>query len=185
MKTLVVVDCQNDFIDGSLACLNAKEAVENIISVINTENFDRVVYSLDWHRPTNNSFEINGGVWPVHCVADSKGAKLSCKFDKINNDKFKPKKENLYKKGMYDKVEEYSAYNAMNVKEERIHEIETDEFIVCGIASEFCIRETVLELFNNGKKVSLYLDGVGYVNKEDHEKNIQDLKDKGIQICEY
>ncbi len=182
MKTLIVVDAQNDFIDGSLACENSENAVENIVKKINYDDFDKVVYSMDAHSFTNKSFSVNGGIWPVHCVEGEKGGELSSKFDTVENEVFKPAKSNIYKKGKNDEVEEYSAYYAKNSDGESISDLKSDEFIVCGLASEYCVRETILELKNNGKNVKMFLDGVGYVSKEDHLKNIEELKNMGIEI---
>lgn len=177
MKTLIVVDCQNDFISGSLACLNAEEAVEYIVKYIN-DNDVRVVYSCDWHSEYNKSFEINGGIWPVHCVENTWGAELSEKFKEVKYTDQSPIPDNIYKKGQDDKVEEYSAYYAQNPKGEKIADIEAEEFIVAGIASEYCVRETVLELLKNGKNVSILKEGLGYVDKEEHDKNLETLKEK-------
>lgn len=182
MKTLVVVDCQNDFISGSLACLKSKEAVENIVSEINKNLYDRVVYSMDYHSPNNKSFEINGGIWPVHCVAEEEGSFLSQEFEKIKEIKFKPQAENIYKKGLNDDIEEYSAYYAKDSRGNSISEIESEEFVICGLASEYCVRETILEFQKNNKNVSFYLKGTGYVNERDHEENVIDLKNRGIKF---
>ncbi|MDO5648973.1 MAG: isochorismatase family protein [Gallicola sp.] len=178
MKTLIVIDCQNDFITGNLACLQAEEAVENIVKFINEEDVD-VVYSCDWHSENNHSFEKNGGIWPVHCVENTWGAELSHKFKEIKYVDQSPIPGNIYKKGLKDEVEEYSAYYAENLKGEKIADIESEEYIVAGIASEFCVRETVLELLKKGKKVSVLKEALGYVNKEEHEKNLKDLEEKG------
>ncbi|RVU55703.1 isochorismatase family protein [Anaerosphaera multitolerans] len=182
MKTLVVVDCQKDFIDGSLACIKSKEAVNNIVKKINSGAFDKVVYSMDYHSPENKSFEINGGIWPVHCVAGEEGSLLSEEFSKIENENHRPNEDNIYKKGLDDEVEEYSAYYAKNYKGESIDEIISDEFIVCGLASEYCVRETILELEKNGKNVSFYVEGTGYVNEKDHLDNLKELKNRGIEF---
>ena len=85
---------------------------------------------------------------------------------------------NIYKKGQDDKVEEYSAYYAQNPHGEKIADIEAEEFIVAGIASEYCVRETVLELLKNGKNVSILKEGLGYVDKAEHKKNLETLKEK-------
>ncbi|MDO5040711.1 MAG: isochorismatase family protein [Peptoniphilus sp.] len=182
MKTLVVVDAQNDFIDGSLACENSENAIANIVKKINAGDFDKVVYSMDAHSPTNKSFKVNGGIWPVHCVEGEKGAELSSKFDAIENPEFKTTELTVYKKGKDDEVEEYSAYYAKNEAGESISDLKSDEFIVCGLASEYCVRETILEFKNKGKNVKMFLDGVGYVDREDHLKNIEELKNMGIEM---
>ncbi|EFI41583.1 isochorismatase family protein [Peptoniphilus sp. oral taxon 386] len=182
MKTLIVVDCQNDFITGTLSCIGAKDAIKNIVNFINSNEVGEVCYSTDYHNKTNKSFEINGGIWPVHCIAGEFGSEISNDFDEVQNKSFKPLSENLYRKGIDDEVEEYSAYYAKNENGKTIADIVSDEFIVCGLASEYCVRETVLEFLNNGKNVKLFLNGVGYVNEDDHIKNIAELRKLGVEI---
>lgn len=182
MRTLVVVDCQNDFIAGSLACEGSEKAVENIIRYINDKKVDNVVYSADSHSESNKSFFKNGGIWPSHCVKGLWGSELSEEFKKIEDEKLRPNPKNTYLKGENDEVEEYSAYYGKNVDKESLSDVESEEFVICGLASEYCVRETLLEFIKNNKKVSLFLDGVGYVNLTDHENNIDDLRGKKIEI---
>ena len=75
MDSLVIVDCQYDFIDGSLACSGSHEAVAYLINFINRHEME-VLYTSDWHSPANRSFKVNGGIWPIHCVAGEKGSAL-------------------------------------------------------------------------------------------------------------
>lgn len=79
MDSLVIVDCQYDFIDGSLACSGSHEAVAYLIDFINRHEVE-VLYTSDWHSPTNQSFTVNGGIWPIHCVAGEKGSALDRHF---------------------------------------------------------------------------------------------------------
>ena len=72
MDDLIIVDCQYDFIDGTLACAHSHEAVAWLVDFINTHEV-RALYTSDWHSETNGSFKKNGGIWPVHCVAGSEG----------------------------------------------------------------------------------------------------------------
>ena len=62
MDHLIIVDCQYDFIDGSLACSHSREAVRNIIAFANANDVE-CMYTSDWHSKTNKSFKINGGIW--------------------------------------------------------------------------------------------------------------------------
>lgn len=180
-RTLVVVDCQYDFIEGSLACLSANLAVDNIVAFINKENLN-VLYSMDWHSDNHMSFKKNGGKWPVHCVAGDKGAMLSPKFSGISDAAKKPSEKNIFYKGTDDMKEEYSAFFAKNTAGRKLGEVCGSEVIVCGLASEYCVRETVLSLKDAGKKVSVLFSGVGFVNFEEHTKNFADLRKKGISF---
>lgn len=184
MEHLVVVDCQYDFIDGSLACAHSHEAVKYLVDFINTH--DVVVdYTSDWHAPSNHSFKENGGIWPVHCVAGTHGAELAGEFLRDVTDPVKqPSPENRFLKGTDDEVEEYSAFNGKNSKGVALGDVVSRHVYVGGIASEYCVRETVLSLLAAGHIVTLLVPGLGYVSGKDHEKNLADLRQKGVMLIE-
>ena len=176
-KSLIVVDCQYDFIDGSLACINAENAVKNIIDFINENPKLNVYYSCDWHSENNKSFKRHGGIWPDHCVQDKRGSEIHKDFySKIKKRKNRPNPNNIFYKGQDDEVEEYSAFEANNAKGHVLKDVMNQKILVCGIASEYCCRETALEFHKAGKDVEFLSDKVAYVNKDDHEKNLADLK---------
>jgi hypothetical protein len=79
MNTLIVVDMQNDFIniDGKLPVKGAFEALFNIYALIESNEIDKVIFTADWHVPSHESFKLNGGQWPEHCVQFSEGAEGS------------------------------------------------------------------------------------------------------------
>ena len=185
MKSLIVVDCQYDFIDGSLACENAENAVRTIIRYINGNDV-KVLYSMDWHSRDNRSFTVNGGIWPVHCVQGEKGARLHEDFyNLVQEEEKRPNDENRFYKGMDDEVEEYSAYKARNNKQVVLGESLNNEVIVAGIASEYCVRETVLALLEDGRNVGILENGLGYVDLKEHISNLKDLKEKGARIIQH
>ncbi|RFM21682.1 isochorismatase family protein [Clostridium botulinum] len=172
-KSILIIDCQNDFISGSLACDNGEIAVKNIINLLNINKDLKVFYSLDWHSENNKSFRINGGIWPVHCVANRFGAKLEESFYKeLQHKIIHLIIKNIVFKRKNDYIEEYSAYEGENILGNKINEVLDKDVIVCGIASEFCVKETVEDLIRNGFNVELYIDGVAYVNK----KNMKNFK---------
>lgn len=180
---LVVVDCQVDFIRGSLACLEAEEAVDRIVDYINSKDDLQVMYSMDWHSPENGSFLENGGIWPPHCVQGTPGAELDRRFyDCLGEGKHRPGSSNMFRKGTDDLVEEYSAAGAVNEDGVRLDRVPGDRVTVCGIASEYCVRETVLSFLELGKEVTLVTGGLGFVEKEGHSKNLKDLADRGVLL---
>lgn len=207
MNVLIVVDCQYDFIDGALACENAENAVKNIIEYINVNdnknNNLKVFYSADWHNLGHCSFKVNnkGGTWPVHCVAGTRGAEIHKLFySKINNINYRPDKhKNIYYKGCNDDKEQYSAFDAKNSQCEFLHkniDFKHDNIIIAGIASEFCVRETVIAFLDealkqNGDKsanianlnnINILADALAWVNYDAHEKNLKNLALRGVNI---
>lgn len=182
MSQIVVVDCQNDFISGSLACGNADNAVEFIKEYVNSNSDVELFYTADFHPKSHMSFEENGGAWPVHCVENTNGSELSKVFDGILNERLVPNVDNVFLKGRDKDLEEYSAIAAINNKGVKMLELLGDEVIVVGIASEFCVRETVLDLLKEGKRVTVFKDALGYVNKENHIANLDELEKMGVKI---
>ena len=184
MKDILVVDCQYDFIDGTLACAHSVEAVNNIISFINANPGAKVYYSADNHSPKHCSYIPNGGTWPVHCQAGTHGAEIHEAFarDIINPDQ-KPNDSTIYYKGEDDGVEEYSAFEARNKNGERICDVIGHDVIVCGIASEFCVRESVIALQESGRNVEVPAEMLGWVDEAGHRKNIQELSAMGVRVA--
>lgn len=184
MKTLIIVDAQVDFISGSLACKGSDEALKHLVELIESNPDMAVVYTADWHSPTNGSFEKNGGIWPVHCVENTEGAGLYHGFYTLSREDARPNDKNTFKKGLRDDVEEYSACLGTNAAGDVLKEYVTGDILVAGFASEYCVRETLLGLREEGLNAALYLPGVAYVDEKDHEKNLVDLKQRKIPISE-
>lgn len=177
MKEVVIVDCQYDFIDGSMAVANGRETVDNIIEFLDKDT--KVYYTSDFHPQNHVSFENEGGPWPPHCVAGTPGAEIDEKF--YNTD-HAPDDTNIYFKGRDEKYEEYSGFKARNSQDKMLKDVLGDEIIVTGIASEFCVRNTVLDLLKDGKKIIVYENLIGYIDKENHLENLEDLKSKGVEV---
>ena len=179
---LLVIDCQNDFITGSLACINGEKVVKNIKNYIdnNINKLNHIHFSLDSHSYKHCSFIENGGIFPQHCVNGTNGHRL---HDSLNIDSFDLiVKSTKYYKGMKDDVEEFSAFNASKINKfttTKLNEYLTRDVIVCGIATEYCVKETVLDLLDNGFNVKLLTNCLGYVNEKDHIKALKEMEEKG------
>lgn len=184
MKTLIIVDAQVDFISGSLACKGSDEALKHLVELIESNPDMAVVYTADWHKPTNESFKENGGIWPVHCVENTEGACLYKGFYTLPREDARPNEKNIFKKGRCDDVEEYSGCLGTNAAGDVLKEFITGDILVAGFASEYCVRETLMGLREEGLNAALYLPGVAYVDEKDHEKNLADLKKRKIPILE-
>ena len=183
MKELLVVDCQYDFINGTLACGNSDNAVKNIIAFINANPDAKIYYSADYHDIKHCSYKQNGGIWVVHCQAGTHGAEIHEDFySKIINPEQRPNSKNIFYKGTDISREEYSAFDAKNKSGEILNQVLGNEVIVCGIASEFCVRESVLALLNSGRKVELLKECVAWVDENNHVKNLSELEKLGVKI---
>ena len=191
-KALVVVDMLYDFIDGSLACQNSEEAVRQTLRFIDFQTAGQrgeeheildtfpILFVRDHHPADHSSFMDQGGIWPVHCVAGTHGGD-------IHQDLLPYVTEELtFDKGCDKSVEQYSGFEGMNCAGQSLGEIlellDTTDVYVCGIATEYCVRNTCEDLKKAGFCVRLLKDCIGYVDKQGHVKALEEMAAKGISI---
>ena len=189
---LVVVDMQDDFIDGSLACRNADNAINQTLKFIDKHTKGQggeeheildtfpILFVRDHHPADHSSFKENGGTWPAHCVAGTHGSEIHEDLTPYVNE------ELTFDKGCIKSEEQYSGFNGTNEAGQSLGEIlellDTTDVYVCGIATEYCVRNTCEDLVKAGFKVHLLKDCIGYVNKEGHEKALEEMAANGIKI---
>lgn len=183
----IVVDMLYDFIDGSMACKNSQNAVDNSIAFINNNPEQPVFYIADSHPASHCSFKENGGIWPAHCVAGTKGQEIHQKYyTLVNKAAQRPGQNNTLKKGEDPALEQYSGFEAIlptgQTLESTLKEHSNSEVYVSGIATEYCINATVTDLKNAGFKVNLIKDAIAYVDYNDHLETLEKLKKIGINI---
>lgn len=145
---LIVVDVQNDFADpkGSLYVKGG----EMVVPVINEQVEAAraagalVVYTQDWHPTSTPHFQKDGGIWPVHCVKETWGAELHPDLEVVGQS---------VKKGT-DGEDGYSAFSVRDPRtgetastqlEAMLRERGVQAVTVCGLATDYCVVETVLD----------------------------------------
>ncbi len=191
-SALVVVDMLYDFIDGALACLNAENAVAQTLDFINKaeEGEDTkddeiagtypLLFVLDHHPADHCSFTENGGIWPVHCVEGTRGAEI--------HDSLKPFvcEELCFYKGCDKGCEQYSGSEGRNGSGQTLSEVlellDITNVYVCGIATEYCVKNTCMDLLKSGFKVSLLKDCIAWVDAEGHAKAVEEMRLTGITV---
>ena len=182
----VIIDVLNDFISGSMACLHAKEAISKITERINTHPYEEVRYVCDAHPQQHSSFLEMGGQWPVHCVKHSFGQQIDLTFYTcINQPTSRPRiSENVFEKGSHPEYEEYSGFNAVGTQGKTLNEtlFRGQPVLVSGIATEFCVLETVKDLLQNGFQVEVLQDGLAYVTLEGHKQALAQMRELGVKI---
>jgi len=183
----IVVDMLYDFIDGSLACLNAEKAVEESLRYINSNKDQIVIYVADSHPENHCSFRNYGGIWPSHCVKGTKGAMIHESFySKIVNPGSRPNEENTLRKGEDFHNEQYSGFQAKSgnglTLGEYLNGIGVKDVVISGITTEYCVNETTRDLLKTGFHVSLLSAGLSYITPETHLKTIEELKKLGARI---
>ena len=157
-SVLVVVDVQKDFFspDGSLYVKGGEELPAKIAAI--AQDYDAVMFSLDWHPADHCSFVAQGGPWPSHCVAYTEGAGLADEFAPIlakGEDRCQ-----LFLKGTDPAAEEYGAFDG--ISECRIHSwFKTAQIVaVCGIAGDYCVKESTANILKviPASKVTMLTD---------------------------
>ena len=191
-SALVVVDMLYDFIDGSLACQNADNAVKETLRFIDSQTKGQggedheildtfpILFVRDHHPDDHSSFREQGGIWPVHCVAGTHGGE-------VHKDLVPYVREELtFDKGCNRVTEQYSGFEGVNNAGQSLGEIlellDTTDVYVCGIATEYCVRNTCEDLMKAGFKVRLLSECIAYVDYEGHKKALKEMADNGISV---
>ncbi len=166
---LIVVDVQNDFADpsGSLYVSGGEEAIPFINERIGEarDGGATIVYTQDWHPESTPHFEKDGGIWPVHCVGGTPGADFHPDLKVVEDALF-------IKKGTGGE----DGYSGFNVRDPETGE-ETStgladqlrnrgirRVVVCGLALDYCVKETALDAARDGFETILLADGTRAVN---------------------
>lgn len=194
-RCLVVVDVQNDFCPGGALGVPGGDEV---LPVLNAWIDDfiglglPVVYTQDWHPPHHCSFLKQGGTWPPHCVIDSFGAQL---HKDLTVEGF------IFRKGSDLSKDAYLAFDGELAREceiagqiehvrpgsklgEYLKRLGVTELVVGGLATDYCVKATVLDALSLGFSVSLIKNGVRAVNVApgDGEKALRYMLEKGAKL---
>ncbi len=182
--THIVIDMIGAFIDGSLACENAENAVNKTVDYINEHPSMQVLYVRDRHPEDHCSFDTCGGPWPVHAVEGSEDDLFAPQLTKNIRKKMNTPllNYNVFNKGEDPSHEEYSGFSAKNAQYGALKFNITKSVTVSGIATEFCVKNTVLDLLKNGFEVFIIKDALGYINKEDHLAVLAELENAGAKL---
>lgn len=176
-QALIVVDVQNDFCPGgTLAVAHGDEVVEPLNRVIDEflEHDAPVYKTRDWHTPTTKHFKPHG-IWPVHCVQNTKGAEF---HPALRDD---PRIE-VISKGLGD-TDCYSAFDETDLAS-RLHTQNVEEVVVGGLATDYCVKNTVLDALKNGFKVKALQNAMRAVDVEpgDGDRAIEEMRSAGAEI---
>lgn len=191
-SALVIVDMLYDFIDGSLACQNADNAVRETLKFIDSKTGGQggeeheildmfpILFIRDHHPADHSSFKEQGGIWPSHCVAGTHGGEIHADLMPYAQE------ELIFDKGCNKAVEQYSGFEGVNCAGQSLGEIlellDTTDVYVCGIATEYCVRNTCEDLHKAGFKVRLLKDCLAYVEHDGHLKALEEMHAEGISI---
>ena len=182
-SALLIVDVQNDFCqDGALAVPEG----DAIIPVLNkyiqlfSSGSLPVFASRDWHPKKTAHFNEFGGSWPPHCVQDTPGARFHAVL-RLPGDAI------IMSKGMDPEADSYSAFQAVDEKgnafADLLKKFSIKELFVGGLATDYCVRWTVLDALKFGLRVFLLMDAIRGVNvrEKDSEAAIEEMVSMGAK----
>jgi nicotinamidase/pyrazinamidase len=163
---LLVVDVQRDFCPGGALPVPAGDRV---VPVLNRymERFEEaglpVYASRDWHPAETRHFQDRGGPWPTHCVAGTEGAELHPELAL-------PESAVVVSKGTDPEDDGYSAFEAETPSDESLESTlrgaGVRRLFVGGLATDYCVRASVLDAAARGFRPVLLLDAIRGIDVE-------------------
>ncbi len=197
MKALLLIDIQNDFMPGgSLAVSGGHE----IIPIVNElmPQFGLVVATQDWHPENHGSFAANHPgknlfdqisldglpqtLWPIHCVQNTGGALFAPGLDTRNI-------QRVFTKGMNPQIDSYSGlydngHRASTGMGEWLKSQGVSELHVAGVATDYCVKFTVLDALAEDFKVHLITTACRGVNLQagDVDRALEEMRTAGCEM---
>lgn len=180
-KTAVfIVDVQKDFCEGGSLAVNGGNGVVPVCNkLIDTavEKGCKVIASRDWHPENHCSFAAFGGIWPPHCVAGQNGADF-------HDDLGLPADAVIIDKGTAVEKDNYSAFEMAGVTE-KLRGMGIERLIMCGLATDYCVKATALDAIKENFEVTVVSDGCAGVNVNpgDDVKSLAEITAAGGRVC--
>jgi nicotinamidase/pyrazinamidase len=177
-RALIVVDVQNDFCPGgALAVPQGDEVVGPLNRVI--EEFlkwgEAVFKSRDWHPRDTKHFAEFGGTWPVHCVQNTPGAEFHP--DLLDDIHIR-----VVSKGLGHE-DNYSAFDGTDL-DLQLRQLSVVEVWVGGLATDYCVKNTVLDAVKQGYKVKALKDAMRAVDVKpgDGARAVEEMQNAGAEL---
>jgi nicotinamidase/pyrazinamidase len=177
-RALIVVDVQNDFCPGGTLAVKHGDEVVGPLNRLMEEFLQRgepVFKSRDWHPPQTKHFSDYGGPWPIHCVQDTRGAEF-------HPDLLDDKHIRIISKGLGDK-DDYSAFDGTDLALQ-LQRLGIVEVWVGGLATDYCVKNTVLDALKQGFHVKALKDAMRAVDLQpgDGDRAIEEMRRAGAEI---
>jgi nicotinamidase/pyrazinamidase len=174
-EALIIVDVQNDFCPGGALAVPRGDEVVPVINRL-LERHWLSVATKDWHPADHCSFESRGGPWPPHCVQGTAGAELHPKLDAT-------KIRLVITKGSHPDRDAYSGFQdtelAKILRGKRVNRV-----VVCGIATDYCVRATAHDALQEGFEVLVLEDAIRGVEVQpgDSQRALDELRQAGATV---
>ena len=181
-SAIIAVDIQNDFCPGGALPVPDGDAVVYSMNLYITK-FSKmglpVYFTRDWHPQNHISFKTNGGIWPEHCVQETYGAELHKKL-------LIPSRAVIISKGISPDNDGYSGFEETDL-DKRLKAKNIRQLFIGGLATDYCVKSTVLDALHAGFDVVFLSDaskGVD-VNTGDSEQAIDEMLREGAVKVVY
>lgn len=182
---LIIVDVQNDFCPGGALAVQGGDAVIPVLQHW-VEKFHAdgrpIITTQDAHPPHHISFAERGGPWPPHCVQDTWGFA-------IHPNLVLPENHVAFLKGTAPDVDAYSGFEgtlagSQQSLEEFLREHAIDTLYIGGLATDYCVRATVLDGLRLGFRTYVIRDGTAGVNVHPHdsERALAEMAKAGARL---
>jgi nicotinamidase/pyrazinamidase len=188
MDALLIVDFQNDFCPGGALPVAEGDRIAAPINEL-LDSFDLVIATRDWHPANHGSFtgvEVDPAmwrgadppsIWPVHCVQGTPGAELNAALDQAKVDV-------IIDKGQDPNSQGYSAFQDTNLGD-LLRERGIDRLFVAGLATDYCVKNSVLDALRLGLDVVVVEDAVRGVDLEsgDSQGALEEMDAAGAELA--
>ena len=197
MRALILVDIQNDFVPGGALAVPEGDAVVPVANAI-APRFSLVVATQDWHPAGHGSFAsahpgaspgdvvdlggIHQVLWPDHCVQNTPGASFCSALDVAAID-------HVVRKGTDPGIDSYSAFFDNGHRKDTglatfLERRCAEELVVLGLATDYCVKATVLDAIGLGFGVTVIADGCRAVDlvPGDGERALQEMRSAGARV---
>ncbi len=180
----VDIDTQFDFMDpgGSLYVPDAEKIISNIKKLFDyaKEHKIKILSSVDAHKINDPEFKI----FPPHCVKDTPGNQKieasTCKNRIVIENKKQEAIETILD---YEQIiiegQTFDVFDSINT-DEIIRKLDVSDYVVFGVATDYCIKAAVLGLIRRGYKASLVTDAIKAITKEGEKEALKEMRDAGV-----
>jgi nicotinamidase/pyrazinamidase len=181
---LIVIDVQNDFADpsGSLSVGGGDEIVARISREVSLaqDAGALVAYTQDWHPPVTPHFSKDGGIWPVHCVQETWGAELHPDL-RVEGEVVRKGEDGGDGYSGFSVRDPRSGETSPTILESVLRAHGVERLVICGLATDYCVVETVMDATRLGFPVEVVSDAVRPVDREpgDGERAIARMRSAG------
>ena len=199
MEALIIVDVQNDFVDGGALAVPGGGEVVPVINALQA-GFDLIVATQDWHPADHASFAANHPgkqpydtidlhglpqtLWPEHCVQGTPGAGFAPGLDRA-------RWERVFRKGTDPEIDSYSGFFDNGHRRatglgDYLRERGVEGVTVVGLATDYCVKFTALDARAEGLRVRLIVDACRGVEVRpgDTDGALDEMRAAGVGMTE-